>query len=122
MPLTELFNVAMATSLVPPQPDAVSKLSSEFSEKILSIVSHTGRFRDMVSGMISGDFEIFPVQPGATFDGESMVDMNKDQWTQRGTGATQIVLCGSRVGLRKRMGEKIIMLTKAQGVLTSFLG
>jgi len=120
--MTELFNIVVAAGLVPLQPDAVSKLSSEFSEKILSIISHAGKFRDMVSGMISGDFEVFMVQPGATFDGESMVDMNEDPGTRRGTGAAQIVLCGSRVGLRKRMGEKIITLTKAQVVLKSFLG
>jgi hypothetical protein len=120
--MTELFNIVMTAGLVPTHPDAVSKLSSKFDEKILSIVSHVGKFRDMVSGMISGDFEIFAVQPGATFDGESMVDMNEDQRTQRGTGAAQIVLCASRVGLRKRMGEKTITLTKGQVVLRSFLG
>ena len=72
----------------------------------------------MVSGMISGDFEVFAVRPGTTFDRESMVDMNEDQ---RGTGAAQIVLCVSRVGLRKKMGEKTVMLTKAEVVLKSFL-
>ena len=95
------------------------RLSSEFGEKISSIVSRAGKLSDMVSGMVSGDFEVFAVQPGATFDGESMVDMNEDQVTPR--GGAQIVLCVSRVGLRKNMGEKMIMLTKAQVVLESFL-
>ena len=75
----------------------------------------------MVSGMISGDFEVFAVQPGETFNRESMVDMNEDQVTPRGLGATQIVLCVSRMGLKKKMGEKIIMLSKAEVVLKSFL-
>ena len=119
--MTQLFDIVTAAGLVSPQPDVVSKLTSEFGEKVSSIVSHAGRFRDMVSGMISGDFEIFAVQPGTTFDRESMVDMNEDQGTQRETEAALIVLCVTRVGLRKRMGEKIITLTKAQVVLKSFL-
>ena len=75
----------------------------------------------MVSGMISGDFEVFAVQSGATFDRESMVDMNEDRVTPRRMGAAQIVLCVSRMGLRKNTGEKFIILTKAQVVLKSFL-
>ena len=75
----------------------------------------------MVSGMISGDFEVFAVRPGAPFDRESMVDMNEDQVTPRGTRGAQIVLCVSRVGLRKKMEEKTIVLTKAEVVLKSFL-
>jgi TRAP-type mannitol/chloroaromatic compound transport system substrate-binding protein len=120
--MTRLSNIVIAAGLVSPQPDAVSKLLSAFGEKILTIVSHAGRFRDMVSGMISGEFEVFAVQPGAAFDGESMVDMNEDKVTPRGTGAAQKVLCVYRVGLRKQMGKKIMTVIKAEVVLESFLG
>ncbi|KAF8550553.1 hypothetical protein OG21DRAFT_1525063 [Imleria badia] len=120
---TELSNIVMAAGLVPPLPGAVSKLSSKFREKMSSIISHAGRFSDMVSGMISADFEVFAIQPGTTFDAESMTDMNDDKMAQRAAGVAQTasVLCVARVGLRKRTGEKIIVLTKAQVVLQSFL-
>ena len=122
--MSGLSNVIVAAGFVSPQRDAVSRLSSKFGEKILSIVSHAGRLGDMVSGMISGDFKIFAVPPGATFDGEWMLDMNasEGQVTPRGTGATRIVLCAYRVGLKKQMGKKIVTVTKAQVVLESFLG
>jgi len=114
----------MAAGLVPLQPDTVSKFSLKYGEKILSIVSHAEAFGTMVSGMISGDFEVFTVPSGATFDRETMMDMdkNKDQVAPRGMGVAQTVLCVSRVGLRKQMGGKVIMLTRARVVLTSFLG
>lgn len=113
----------MTAGLVSPQHGTGSDLALKFGEKILSIISHAGRFGDLTSGMISGDFEVFVVQPGTTFDAESMVDMNNDKTASRRMGAAQTtsVLCASRVGLRKRMGEKTIMLTKAQVVLQSFL-
>ncbi|KAI9566205.1 hypothetical protein HD554DRAFT_1206006 [Boletus coccyginus] len=118
-----LLDIVIVAGLFSPRPDAVSKFSSKFGEKILTIVSHAGAFGTMVSEMISGDFEVFAIQSGATFDQKTMVDMNKskDQVAPRGMGAAQTVLCMSRVGLRKQMGGKVITLTKAQVVLTSFL-
>ncbi|KAG6379428.1 hypothetical protein JVT61DRAFT_11898 [Boletus reticuloceps] len=122
--MTRLSDIIVAAGFDPPRSDAASKLWSEFSRKISSIVSHAGTFGNMVSEMISGDFEVFTVQPGATFDRESMVDMDQEQGALRGTELelAQTVLCVSRVGLRKQMDEKTITLTKARVVLESFLG
>jgi hypothetical protein len=119
--MTGLTDIVMATGLVSTRRDASSKLLSRFGEKILSLVSHAGRLGNMVSEMISGEFQVFVVQAGDAFDGKRMMDMNGDKTAPRGTGAVQTVLCVSRVGLKKQMGEKIIMLTKAQVVLRSFL-
>ncbi|KAF8431006.1 hypothetical protein L210DRAFT_811531, partial [Boletus edulis BED1] len=93
------FSDIVAAAGLSPQPDAMSKFWSEIGSKTSSIVSHAGTFGNMVSGMISGDFEVFAVQPGATFDRESMVDINEDQGTPQGTEVAQTVLCVSRVGL-----------------------
>ncbi|KAF8431022.1 hypothetical protein L210DRAFT_3633839 [Boletus edulis BED1] len=122
--MTRLSDIIVATGLVLPRSDAVSKLWSEFSRKISSIVLHAGTFGNMVSEMISGDFEVFTIQPGATFDQESMVDMDQEQGALRGTelGLAQTVLCMTRVGLKKQVGAKTIVLTKAQVVLESLLG
>ncbi|KAI9566247.1 hypothetical protein HD554DRAFT_1209920 [Boletus coccyginus] len=122
--LTTLLEVVTIAGLVSLQPDAVSKFSSKFGEKIWSIVSRAGAFGNMVSEMISGDFEVFAVQSGAPFDRESMMmdmDTNKDQAAPRGMGVAQTVLCVSRVGLRKQMGGKVLTLIKAQVVPKSFL-
>ena len=120
--ITALSDIVTIAGLVFPQHDVASKLSSEFRKKVSTIVSHAGTFVNMISGVISGDFETFVVQSGARFDRESMVDMNAGEVALRRTGEDQTVLCVSRVGLRKRMGDKSIMLTQAQVVLKSFLG
>ena len=117
-----LSDIVTTASLVLPQHNVASKLSSEFRKKVSTIVSHAGTLVNMVSGMISGDFETFVVQSGTRFDRESMVDMNAGEVALRRMGEDQTVLCVSRVGLRKRMGDKSIMLTQAQVVLKSFLG
>lgn len=97
-----------------------------FENKISSVVSLAGRLNQMISGVISGDFEVFVVQPGETFRSEIMDDMDDSEGTQGGTGTAQAILCTSEMGLAKRVqlgtGKKETKtVMKAKVLFESFL-
>lgn len=107
----------------------MSRLSSMFENKILSAVLLAGRLNQMISGVTSGDFEVFVVRPGETFHwGIMEEDMNGSGEMQDGTGTPQAVLCTSEIGLIKRVQPgtaeketKTKTMIKAKVILESFL-
>ncbi|KAF8552290.1 hypothetical protein OG21DRAFT_1511663 [Imleria badia] len=125
--ITGLSDILLAAGCVAPKSDIMSELSSMFENKILTAVSLAGRLNQMIGGVVSGDFEVFVVRPGETFQGGYMEeDTDGSGNGLQGTPTAKTVLCTSELGLTKRVqlgtGEKETkMVIKAKVILESFL-
>ena len=102
-----------------------------FEAKILIAISLAGRLNQMIGSVVSGNFEVFVMQPGEKFHEEIMEQDSDDdggaaRGTSSGTKTAQTILCTSELGLTKllqlAMGEKETKtVIKAKVILESFL-
>jgi hypothetical protein len=101
---------------------ARSTVSTQFGEKVSSIISITGQFSKMIGEVVSADFEVLVVRPVQMFEEATMEDTDDPHRTATG----QKVLCSTELGMTKRMqldsGDKDCMtVVKAKVFLESFL-
>ena len=101
---------------------AKSKVSSQFGDKVTSIISIAGQFSKMIGEVVSADFEVLVVRPAQVFEETTMEDMDDP----RGTATGQEVLCSTELGMTKRMqlesgGKGRLMVLKTKVILESFL-
>ena len=101
---------------------AKSKVSSQFGDKVTSIISIAGQFSKMIGEVVSADFEVLVVRPVQMFEETTMEDTDDP----RGMATGQKVLCSTELGMTKRMqlesGDKdSLTVVKAKVILESFL-
>ena len=125
--ITDLSDILVAAGCTAPQSDIISKVTSEFKQRITSLVKLAARLGKMFNEVISSNFEVFTAQPGDKLDGETMEDTNGCH-----AGANkETVLCATHLGLTKwipvgpslwEKGEKrTVMVLKAKVLLVFFL-
>ena len=105
---------------------AKSKVSSQFGDKVTSIISIAGQFNKMIGEVVSADFEVLVVRPVQMFEETTMEDDIDNQEVPSGTATGQKVLCSTQLGLTKRVqmesGYKDrFMVMKAKVILESFV-
>ncbi|KAF8552289.1 hypothetical protein OG21DRAFT_1486320 [Imleria badia] len=126
-----LSNIVVAAGCAASLSAARSKVSSQFKEKVTSIISIAGQFSKMIGEVVAADFEVLVVRPAQIFEETKMEeddvdDYEKSQGVSRGTATGQKVLCSTQLGMTKRMqlesGNKDrLTVIKAKVVLESFL-
>ena len=117
----------MAAGCTASQSDIVSTVTSQFEQRISSLVELAVRLGKMFDEVISSDFEVFIARPGEKFEDKVMEDTDGDQVGVK----EETVLCATHLGLVKRMpmgtslwekGKKQkITVLKAKVLLQSFL-
>ena len=111
-----------ATSL-----SAARKASSQFEDKVASIISIAGQLNKMIGEVVSVDFEVLTVRPLETFEETTMEgDFDEGQGVPGGTVIGQKVLCSTQLGMRKRIQREsghrdMLTVVKAKVILESFL-
>ncbi|KAG9313674.1 hypothetical protein JVU11DRAFT_6019 [Chiua virens] len=121
-----LSDIFFAAGYTFPQVDITPEFSSMFKAKILSAVVLAGRLNQLVAGVLSGDFEVFVVQPGESFQAgimDEVTDGSRDEVQDSGKGQT--VVCTNELGLVKwvEIGTKekeMRTVVKAKVILESF--
>ena len=117
----------MAARCTAPRSDIISKVSSEFKQRITSLVELAARLGKTFDEVISSDFEVFTARPGDKLDCETMENTDGCH-----AGADEeTVLCATHLGLTKRIplgpslwekGKKrMVTVLKAKVLLVSFL-
>ncbi|KAG9313678.1 hypothetical protein JVU11DRAFT_6023 [Chiua virens] len=123
--IKDLSDILLVTGCTAPRSDIISKITSSFREKIVSLVELAGRLNKIFDDVISSDYEIFIVQPGEKFVDNIMEDTDGGQVVVEGK-----VLCATHLGLSKQVpvgtlwdqGEKQWMtVLKTKVLLESFL-
>ena len=121
-----LSDIVVATGCAPSLSITRSKVSSEFGDKVTSIISIAGQFSKMIGEVVSADFEVLVVRPVQMFEETTMEDDIDDQEVPSGMAMDQKVLCSTQLGLTKRVqmesGDKDwFTVMKAKVILESFV-
>ena len=121
-----LSDIIVAAGCVASLSTARSKVSSQFRDKVTSIISIAGQFNKMIGEVVSADFEVLVVRPVQMFEETTMEDDIDNQEVPSGTATGQKVLCSTQLGLTKRVqmesGYKDrFMVMKAKVILESFV-
>ena len=120
--ISGLSDIIVAAGCAASPSAAKSKVSSQFGDKVTSIISIAGQFSKMIGEVVSADFEVLVVRPAQMFEETTMEDMDDP----RGTATGQEVLCSTELGMTKRMqlesgGKGRLMVLKTKVILESFL-
>jgi hypothetical protein len=102
---------------------ARSKVSSQFEDKVASIIRIAGQFSKMIGEVVSPDFEVLAVRPIQMFEETTMEGMDDDP---RGIATGEKVLCSIELGMTKLMqlesgAKDRSTVMKAKVILESFL-
>ncbi|KAG8215926.1 hypothetical protein J3R82DRAFT_7900 [Butyriboletus roseoflavus] len=97
-----LSDIVVAAGCAPSSSAAMSKVSSQFGDKVSSITSIAGQFSKMIGEVVSADFEVLAVGPSETFEASTMEKDGGDGKAGR-TAAGGKVLCTTDLGMRKRV-------------------
>jgi len=122
-----LSDIVMAAGCAASLSTSRSKISSQFGDKVASIISIAGQLSKMIGQVASADFEVLFVRPVQMFEGTTMEDdFDEGQGVPSGTATGQKVLCSTQLGLTKRMqlesGDRDwLTIVKAKIILESFL-
>ena len=106
---------------------ARSKVSSQFSDKVASIISIAGQLSKMIGEVVSADFAVLAVRPLEMFEETTMEDdFDEGKGVSNGTVTGQKVVCSTQLGMTKQMpvesGDKNrLTVMKANVILESFL-
>ena len=121
--IADIADIMLAAGCNTARDDLSSKITSQFEEKITSLVRLAGSLQMMLEN--ASDFKVFIAPSGGRFDDAEFEDENADDAegviTQGG-----LVLCATSIGLIKQVpsgvGQKErVMVLKAKVLLESFL-
>jgi len=122
-----LSDIIMAAGYATSLSTARSKVSSQFGDKVASIITIAGQLSKMIGEVVSADFEVLAVRPLEMFEKTTMEDdFDEGKGVPDGTATGQKVLCSTHLGMTKRMplesGDKDkLPVIKAKIILESFL-
>ncbi|KAG8215930.1 hypothetical protein J3R82DRAFT_7904 [Butyriboletus roseoflavus] len=95
-------DIVVAAGCAPSSSAAMSKVSSQFGDKVSSIISIAGQFSKMIGGMVSADFEVLAVGPMETFE-ERTMEKDGGDGKAGATASGHKVLCATNLGMTKRV-------------------
>ena len=117
--IADIGDIMLAAGCNAARDDLLSRITSEFGERITSLVKLAGRFQMMLEK--ARNFKVFIARSGGAFDGAEFKDESADD-TEDVITQSAPVLCATSIGLIKQipLGEKVVVL-KAKVLLESFL-
>ena len=97
-----LSDIVVASGCASSSSAAMSKVSSQFGNKVSSIVSIAVQFSKMIGEVVSADFQVLAVGPLETFEASTM-EREGDDGKAGGKAAGGKVLCSTHLGMTKRV-------------------